>query len=143
MIDHLRRWGWLPGLLCCAGLMLGCGNQGDIDEDQQNEVIEDTSPAPPGVPSTDFGEPPPATTSPPADVNPDIPGTAPSTPVPAPPDQPSGAGGTFTPEATGTPGAPLGDVDSSDVTVTDPGAGATEAEAGDQPEQASQETAQP
>lgn len=87
MSDLLKRWTWLPGLLCGIGLVVGCGGDGagDMDDDGVNEVIEEDEPAPPGVPSTDLGETPTAT-DPPADVNPDIPGVAPTDAVPAPPN---------------------------------------------------------
>ncbi|CAN5865772.1 hypothetical protein BH23PLA1_BH23PLA1_23420 [soil metagenome] len=49
--EQLRSWGLLGGL-CAALALVGCGR----DDDQ---VIEQVEPSPPGAPSTDFGEVPP------------------------------------------------------------------------------------
>ncbi len=128
MINLLRRWAWLPGLLCGAGLMIGCGGgAGDVDDDGTSEVIEEEVASPPGVPSTDFGEMPGAD-NPPRDVVPSEPGLAPTEPVSAPPNSPdetSGSAIESTPEINApaedsTPDltAPAADTDTDTIEAT-------------------------
>ncbi|WP_169973608.1 hypothetical protein [Tautonia rosea] len=63
----MRRFGWTASLAVCAALIgAGCDDgPGDLDDDDENEVIEEIEPSPVTVPSTD-----PYSDVPPSEVEP-------------------------------------------------------------------------